>query len=272
MTDSSNGDTSNGSTGRRAQGLEVISTLFGTDDPGSRADAIIDELGPIGSYVVDHVLGAVWSRPELARRDRSLVVISMLISLAQLRQLESHVKGGLNHGLSPDEVREIAVHLAGYVGFPRGIEALRVINKAIKDQLGDAAPAMTEADDKGDAERRADGIEIFDRLTGAPGGPDIETRVDDLETGLGALAGAAIDWGFGELWARPQLSQRDRSLLIVAMLAVTGRDNQLLFHVPGALNNGVSAEELEEVILMVSVYAGFPPAASAMKIVRDLTA
>jgi len=259
------------SVNRHALGLDVLGTLSGNKDPESRAGAMIDELGPVGSYVVDHVFGTIWSRPEMDRRDRSLVVISMLIALGgQPRQLATHVKGGLNHGLTPEEVREIAVHLSGYVGFPRAIEATRVINKTIEDELGDTAPAVTGAEPKSNADRHSDGLEIFDRLTETPNGPDIAARVSDLEEALGPLADAAIDWGFGELWSRPQLSQRDRSLLIVAMLAVTGRDNQLTFHVPGALNNGVSREELEEVILMVSVYAGFPVASSAMRIVREL--
>ena len=257
---------------RRSLGLDVLGTLSGNRDPEDRANAMIDELGPVGSYVIDHVFGTIWSRPELDRRDRSLVVIAMLVALGgQPRQLATHAKGGLNHGLTPDEVREIAVHLSGYVGFPRAIEATRVINKTIKDELGDAAPIAVGANPKDDAERCAEGIEIFDRLTGSEDGPDIDTRVSGLKDGLGALAEIALDWGFGELWARPQLCQRDRSLLIVAMLAVTGRDNQLHFHVPGALNNGVTAKELEEVVLMVSVYAGFPVASSAMQIVRDLT-
>jgi 4-carboxymuconolactone decarboxylase len=264
-------DSSNGSTTRRARGLDVIGTLSGSDDPASRADALISELGPIGSYVIDHVLGTVWARPELSRRDRSLIVISMLISIAQLRQLATHVKGGLNHGLTPDEVREVAVHLCGYVGFPRAIEAMRVINKAIEDEMGDATPAMVPADVIDDEKRHVDGIEIFRHLTETPDGPDIDTRISELEDVLGPMAAVAFDWGFGELWTRPQLSQRDRSLLIVAMLAVTGRDSQLQFHVPGALNNGVSVSELKEVMLMVSIYGGFPPAASAMRIVHELT-
>jgi 4-carboxymuconolactone decarboxylase len=259
-------------TGRRANGLDVLRTLSG-GDATARADSLIGELGALGSYVVDHVFGTVWSRPGLGRRDRSLIVVAMLVALGgQYRQLAVHVKGALNHGLDPDQIREIAIHLCGYAGFPRAIEAMRVINETLGQELGDALPPMLEADHKDDAERRADGIEIFQRLTESPGGPDIGARVEDLENRLGALADAAIYWGFGELWARPQLSQRDRSLVIMAVLAATGRTEQLSFHVPGALNNGVTARELEEVILMVSVYAGFPVASSAIRVVRELTA
>ncbi len=259
-------------TDRRANGLDVLGTLSGGADGGARADALIDELGPIGSYVVDHVFGTVWSRPGLTRRDRSLIVVAMLVAMGgQYRQLAVHVKGALNHGLGPDQIREIAIHLCGYAGFPRAVEAMRVINETLAQELGDAVPPLPEADQKEDAERRADGMEIFQRLTESPGGPDIGARVEDLQNKLGTLAEDAIYWGFGELWARPQLSQRERSLLIMAVLAATGRTEQLSFHVPGALNNGVTAQELEEVVLTVSVYAGFPVASSAIRVVRELT-
>ncbi len=258
---------------RRAQGIDVMGMLTDDANGAPRAEAIIGELGPLGSYVVDHVFGSVWSRPGLARRDRSLIVVAMLVALGgQFRQLAVHTKGALNNGMTADEIREIAIHLCGYAGFPRAIEAMRVINKTIKDEMGDDAPPMIEAEQKEDAQRRADGIEIFDRLTKSPGGPDVDERVDALEDGLGALGHAAIYWGFGELWTRPQLSQRDRSMLILSVLAATGRTEQLQFHVPGALNNGISAAEMEEIVLMVSVYAGFPVAASAIRVVRELTA
>jgi 4-carboxymuconolactone decarboxylase len=257
---------------RRDQGLDVLHTLSGGGDAQGHANALINDLGPIGSFVVDHVFGSVWARAELSRRDRSLIVVAILVAMGgQPRQLTVHAAGALNHGLSPDELREIAIHLSGYAGFPKAIEATRVINEVIADALGDEAPPSAPAEDKDDAKRQADGIEVFDRLTGSPGGPSVEDRMAALKGGLGPLAEAAISWGFGELWARPQLSQRDRSLLIFAVLAAAGRAEQLAFHIPGALNNGVTATELEEVVLTVSLYAGFPVAASAMRAVRELS-
>lgn len=259
--------------GRRAQGLDVMDTLSGSSGGGAvRADQLIGELGALGTYVVDHAFGAVWARPGLSRRDRSLIVVAMVAALGgQNPQLAAHVRGALNHGLKPDEIREIAVHLCGYAGFPRAIEAMRVMNNTIAQELGDKAPPPTAAGVKDEAARRADGTEVFQRLTGTLGTLDPEAAAQSLEDDLSALGHAAINWGFGELWTREQLSLRDRSLLIVAVLSTLGRTEQLTFHVPGALNHGVTPEELEEVVLMVSIYAGFPFAASAIKMVHEHT-
>ena len=66
---------------------------------------------------------------------------------------------------------------------------------------------------------------------------------------------------FGELWQRPDLDLRIRSMLTVAVLAALGRPNQIKLHVKGALANGVTPEEIREVLLHVMAYAGLPAAA-----------
>jgi 4-carboxymuconolactone decarboxylase len=104
---------------RRAAGLEVQSTLRGGGgDPEAVAAAMEARLGPLGSFVIDFALGDVWTRTGLPRRERSLVVLSILTTLNQLNQLRAHVRGGVNHGLTRTEIEEVFVQLAAYAGFP----------------------------------------------------------------------------------------------------------------------------------------------------------
>jgi 4-carboxymuconolactone decarboxylase len=69
---------------------------------------------------------------------------------------------------------------------------------------------------------------------------------------------------FGMFWSRPGLAVRDRSLITVAMLAAMGRHDELRGHLAGALNVGLSKEELVEALMHVGVYAGVPAAVSAL--------
>lgn len=69
---------------------------------------------------------------------------------------------------------------------------------------------------------------------------------------------------FGMFWSRPGLALRDRSLITVAMLAVLGRQEELAGHLRGALNVGLTREELVEVLMQVGVYAGVPAGVSAL--------
>jgi 4-carboxymuconolactone decarboxylase len=75
---------------------------------------------------------------------------------------------------------------------------------------------------------------------------------------------------FGDVWERPELSKRDRSLITVAALTALNRPDQLRFHLAKALENGVGKEELIESIIHLAFYAGWPSAMTAMSIAKEL--
>jgi 4-carboxymuconolactone decarboxylase len=77
---------------------------------------------------------------------------------------------------------------------------------------------------------------------------------------------------FGEVWERPGLSKRDRSLITVAALVAGYRTNELPFHLKRALENGVTKDELVEAITHLAFYAGWPPASTAVAIARQVFA
>lgn len=75
---------------------------------------------------------------------------------------------------------------------------------------------------------------------------------------------------FGDVWERPELSKRDRSLITCAALVSTGKLEQLDFHVPNAIRNGVTREELVEMITHLAFYVGWPSAMSAVNRAKAL--
>ena len=83
-----------------------------------------------------------------------------------------------------------------------------------------------------------------------------------------ALAGYTETVLFGDVWERPGLSKRDRSLITVAALVALYRTNELPSHLKRALDNGVTRDELVELITHLAFYAGWPTAASAVTIAR----
>ena len=74
-------------------------------------------------------------------------------------------------------------------------------------------------------------------------------------------------WGW--CWGRDGLAKRDRSLINLAMIAVLNRHNELKVHVRGALNNGLSREEIREVLLQVGIYGGIPAAVDSFRIANE---
>jgi 4-carboxymuconolactone decarboxylase len=86
------------------------------------------------------------------------------------------------------------------------------------------------------------------------------------------LADLTDDVLFGDVWERPQLSKRDRSLVTCAALVATGKTEQMDFHFPNAIKNGVTREELVEMITHLAFYVGWPNAMSAVNRAKALFA
>lgn len=85
-----------------------------------------------------------------------------------------------------------------------------------------------------------------------------------------ALAAYTDDVLFGDAWKRPDLSPRDRSLITVAALVAGYRVNELPFHLKFAAENGVTRDELAEIVTHLAFYAGWPAASTATGILRKI--
>ena len=255
---------------RRANGVDLMRTLGGgAYDPARAATAMVRRHGALGTFAVDHVLGNLWSRPQLSRRDRSLIVVTFLATIGSTEELRSHVRGALNHGLKRSEVEEVVLQVAGYAGYPMAMQASRIVDGVFNEiDKVDRQPERGEAKAKDDPARWADATDVLRTLFAGrtPSDPG-KARANIVES-LGGVGELAFDWGFGELWARTELSRRDRSLVTVAILAILARAEELAIHVPGALNHGVTRQEVEEVMVQLTVYGGFPRAVEGMRAAR----
>jgi len=101
-----------------------------------------------------------------------------------------------------------------------------------------------------------------------------DNRSSALRDHLGGFAPKLVeltdDVLFGDVWERPQLSKRDRSLVTCAALVALGKTEQMDFHLPYAIKNGVTREELVEMITHLAFYAGWPNAMSAVNRAKAL--
>lgn len=77
--------------------------------------------------------GAVWDRPGLDRKQRSLINLSMLAATGKVHELAVHTRGAVNNGLSATEIREVLVQVCIYMGVPAGMEAFKAAEKVLKD-------------------------------------------------------------------------------------------------------------------------------------------
>lgn len=88
---------------------------------------------PLQEAAMEHVWGAAWARDGLDKQTRSMITVAMLIALRAHGELKGHVRGALNNGVSPEQIREIIMHSAGYCGYPQALSAMRVAREVVEE-------------------------------------------------------------------------------------------------------------------------------------------
>jgi 4-carboxymuconolactone decarboxylase len=217
--------------------------------------AVYDVAPGLGHFTDDVLFGEVWERAALAPRDRSLVTMSAIVSTGKIAQIGGHVRRALDNGVKPEEIGGLITHLAFYSGWPNAISAV-VETKKVFDERQIAPVASSQAariDLEADAE--------------AARSNTVNTNVAPTAPALADLTNRVL---FGDLWQRPDLSARDRSLVTMAALIAIGQPEQLPFHANRAMDNGLTREQAAEVASHVAFYAGWPRAMSAVPVLKTV--
>lgn len=122
---------------RYETGMKIRREVMGDDQVDRSLAQANDLTQPLQDLVVEFGWGAIWARPGLDRRTRSLMNIGMLTALNRPHELMLHVNGALNNGCSREEIVEAALQSAVYCGLPAGLDTMRRV-KAVFDEI-DAA-------------------------------------------------------------------------------------------------------------------------------------
>lgn len=103
-------------------------------------------------------------------------------------------------------------------------------------------------------------------MTNEKSAPAVRSRIGDVAPKLADLTEKVL---FGDVWERPGLSKRDRSMITVSALVAMNRTEQLPFHLRRAIENGVKQDELVELITHLAFYSGWPTAMSAIRLAKE---
>ena len=208
-------------------------------------------------YTQERLLGEVWKRPGLALRDRSLVTLAALIARNQMVEMPDYLAMALVNGVKPREISEMITHLAFYSGRANALSAVAVTQRVFAhrgigaDQLAPASGMLLPLNEAAEADRAKRVSEQFGALF--PGVVQYTTEVL-----------------FRDLWLRPALAPRDRSLVTISALVANGQVAQLTGHIPIGMNNGLAQGEIAEAITHLAFYVGWPNVFSAMPVAKDV--
>ena len=120
-----------------------------------------------------------------------------------------------------------------------------------------------------DKERYDRGLEIRKAVLGAEYVERSLKNADDFNRPMQELS---TEYCWGAVWGREGLTRKERSLINLAMISALNRPNELKIHVQGAIRNGVTREEIREVLLQATIYAGVPAGVDAFRVAREAMA
>ncbi|MET1089453.1 MAG: 4-carboxymuconolactone decarboxylase [Arthrobacter sp.] len=115
------------------EGLQTRKEVLGASHVERSLGQVSDFSRPIQELVTEYCWGAVWNREGLDRRSRSMINIAMLTALNRSHELGVHVRGAVNNGVTEQEIQEILMQTAIYVGVPAALESFRVAEKVLNE-------------------------------------------------------------------------------------------------------------------------------------------
>ncbi len=211
-----------------------------------------------------YIFGEVFTIGNLDNKTRELITVVCLTTMQTLPQLKSHINGALNAGNSPLEVREAIYQCAPFIGFPKTLNALGVLNEVFKER-GIQTPlesgvTVTEKD------RYQKGKEIQEKLYG----DEIKQAMKGLPDNIGDEAARFLtEVCFGDFYTRKGLDIKTRELISLAVLVTKDDNITLKSHIKGSLKAGNSPETVAAVILQCMPYTGMPNALHAFTFLKE---
>jgi 4-carboxymuconolactone decarboxylase len=221
--------------------------------------AVLEDLRTVApalaKYTEGPLLGELWQRPDLSPRDRSIITVAVLIARNQPIEMPYYFNLALDNGVKPAELSEIMTHLAFYSGWANATAAAAVAKGAFATRGISGLPPETgerlPIDGAAEAQRAA----------------RVEQDAGQVAPGVVQYTSSLL---FNDLWLRPGLAPRDRSLVTVSALVASGQIAQIPYHLNRAMDNGLTKAQASEMLTQLAFYAGWPHVFSAIPIFKGV--
>lgn len=254
---------------RYKQGWEKLKEIDG--EAGEKVINGLKDISPdLGKFIIEYSFGDIYTRDGLDLKSKEIAVIAALTAMGTAQpQLKVHINGALNTGSSINEVKEVILQMAVYSGFPsciNGMNALKEVLKerqehGIKDSIGTTATDTTQTDRLKLGEQELSKLDSLqaERLRNA---------YNDFSPELVKLM---LEFGYADIFSRDNLDVKHRQIATIAALTALGNAQpQLKFHINAGLNIGLTVENIREIMLLMTVYAGFPSAINGTNILKEV--
>lgn len=222
----------------------------------------------LSRFIIEYSFGEVYSLNTLDNKSKEIVAVSSLIAQAAIPQLKVHLNGALNTGSTINEVKEVILQMSVYCGFPKCINAMNALREVLNERkekgIIDKEGRMASDNSTDKYALGAEYLAILEKNQEQI----LRESYQDLSP---ELIKFTIEYGYGDIFSRDNLDKRYRQIATISALATLGNAQpQLKFHIEGGLNIGLTVEEIKEIILLMTVYAGFPASINGTNCLKEV--
>ena len=254
---------------RYERGWEKLKEIDG--EAGEKViNSLKDISSDLGTYIIEYAFGDIYSRDGLDLKSKEIAVVAALTAMGNAEpQLKVHINGALNTGSSINEVKEVILQMSVYSGFPSCINAMNALKEVlterekhrIKDEIGKTATKANKSDRLKSGEQelsKLDSLQV-ERLKSA---------YNDFSP---ELVKFTLEYGYADIFSRDNLSEKYRQIATISALTALGTAQpQLKFHINAGLNIGLTETEIKEIMLLMTVYSGFPSAINGTNALKEV--
>jgi 4-carboxymuconolactone decarboxylase len=231
------------------RGLEFLDLVYGLDPD-------------FAEILSQYVRGGMYSREVVPQSTREICACAALAATDKQAQLRAHLRDGLAHGATKEELLEAVLQSVTYGGFPAVVSSIHTYAEVFPEMVQrDRPPLPATPGDPPTGPRYAPAVETANRLYGEEYGARIFERYDRWDP---AFSGLAQRFVFGGMYTRPVVDAGLRELIAIACLTVRNALPQLETHIRVAFRLGLERAVIQEIILQMTVYGGYPYVMQAM--------
>lgn len=238
---------------------------------GKEVENSLNAISPdLVKYIIEYSFGDIYSREGLDLKSKEIAVVASLTALGNAQpQLKVHINGALNVGCTINEVKEVILQMSGYSGFPTCINAMNalkeVLNEREKEGINDDV-GQEPTNEVSPMDRYEVGVKELSELD--------KNQVQVLEDAYNDFSPDLVRLvvnSYSDIIGRNNLSKRYRQIATIAALTALGNAKpQLKFHINAGLNVGLTADEIKEIMLLMTVYSGFPSAINGTNVLKEV--
>jgi len=239
-------------------------------EAGEKVVNSLKDISPdLGKFIIEYSFGDIYSREGLDLRSKEIAVVAALTAMGNAQpQLKVHINGALNTGSSISEVKEVVMQMSVYSGFPSAINAMNILKETLEERKNNG---ILDELGKNPTEKQENRMKLGEHELSSID----NLQIDRLKNNFGELSPELVkftlEYGYGDIFSRDNLDKKHRQIATIAALTALGNARpQLKFHVNAALNIGVTEDEIKEVMLLMTIYSGFPSAINGTNVLKEV--